>query len=232
MYVEAWGRVKFKSIQLQKEVSSRTTHCEALWGQAERWNHKIISHCFVRHPHPPTRWDFSGAAIRINVILWKFEKVLQKSQLDFGKMSSVVTFIQKPQSPAIRRRRLPCPLWLFHSLWCGDEKQFLTWKMKVCRVSLFLLCFTQGPGLSTHTKWEACLRLSSASDGWRGEKNPKQDWANLKRKGQRPEDSHRAQVKLGFNFRSLTLNRRQRSHPTVHQNRHSAPTLILCAFLI
>lgn len=115
-------------------------------------------------------------------MFWKFLKSFRsyhKQTLKNG--GGVAIFIQNPQSPVIRQRRLLCPLWLLSfSLMLGWET-IPHMKDESLQSFLFLLCFTQGLGLSTHTKWEVSGRLLSMSDGWKEKKRMNE----FQRKGSR-----------------------------------------------
>lgn len=149
LYVEAQGIVKFKSIYYLSEVWSCGTPCETFQGQGESWNQEIIkSVCSQFHSRMRLKqkiqqfqqhWYLSRSR-------WEsFEKFCKEIASRTLKNDLHCHLDSKPWSPVIRQRHRRVYRGYFHSVWCQDEKQLLTWKMKVSRVPSLPFVFDSRP---------------------------------------------------------------------------------------
>lgn len=155
---------------------------DALWnipgGRGKSWTQEIIkSVCSQKHSQMRLKQrtsQLSTTLIPLKVSLGEFWKVFaMRSQAGPWKTSCSATWIQNQDVLWFDRNASIFSVATFILFDVRMRNSFSHGRWKSPEFLLFLLCFTQGPGLSTHTKWENCQSawLSSLNDGWR-EKKP------------------------------------------------------------
>lgn len=167
-----WIQINLLSVS---EVWSCGMPCETFQGQGESWNQEIIkSVCSQFHGKMRLKQkihQFQQHWYHFKVMLGKFCKEIASRTL---KNELHCHLDSKAQSSAIRQRHLHAfrgYLSLF-DVRMRNSSVHRRWKSPECLP--LLLCWIQGPGLSTHTKWENCQSawLPSLKDGWTKTKPP------------------------------------------------------------
>lgn len=141
------------------------------------------------------------------VSLGEFWKLFaMRSQAGPWKTSCSATWIQNPEVLWFDRNAsiFSVATFILFDVRMRNSSSHGRWKSP--EFLLFLLCFTQGPGLSTHTKWENCQSawLSSLNDGWR---ETKPDYYYFLLSFFFAWDNRGPKVKLALSFKSDTLAR-------------------------
>lgn len=140
-------------------------------GASKSWTQEIIkSVCTEAQPDETKAENLTVLLMPLKVSLGEFWKVFAlRSQAGPWKTSRSATWIQNPEVLWFDRNAsiFSVATFILFDVRMGSSSSHGRWKSP--ELLLFLFCFTQGPGLSTHTKWENCHSawLSSLNDGWR-----------------------------------------------------------------
>lgn len=165
LYVEAPGSVKLKSIQLLSEAWCCGTPCETFRG-ARAGTRRLWNQCAVRST---VRWESrkSNSFNNADTSQGQFGRVLKsfffavKSWAGPWKKSCSATWIQNPEVLWLDRHASASSVAAFILFDVRMRNSSSHGRWKCPQFPLLLLCFTQGPGLRTHTKWEECMALIS-----------------------------------------------------------------------